>query len=212
MLKLFSALLLLPFCLTFSFALLPYGKLLKEGSAHTRTFLIGMGLYALWFVVSILWKKDRFSLILEHELTHLLWSKLLGGKIHSLKINPSRGGEIQHSRNHFIVNLAPYFFPTYTFLLFLIYPFLQNKFVPFFMVVIGISFGYHLISTALEVRLRQPDIRETGIFFSSIFILFMNILILGIVLSTVTCGLPEVLNFFWRGLRGVKIILVYIFT
>ena len=46
------------------------------------------------------------------ELTHALWTWLMGGKVNRFKVT-SKGGHVIVSKTNFLIALAPYFFPVY---------------------------------------------------------------------------------------------------
>ena len=50
--------------------------------------------------------------VVGHELTHVVWSWLFGGKVKKFRASSS-GGEVVVTKSNFLVALAPYFFPLY---------------------------------------------------------------------------------------------------
>jgi hypothetical protein len=138
--------------------------------------------------------------ILGHELTHALWSVAFGGKVKKLKVFKNRG-EVQLTRVNFLITLAPYFFPFYTFLILAIY-YSVNFFYPlksFFSLLIfliGFSWSFHLSFCFFSLRKEQSDLQKGGMFFSLVIIWLMNIIVLSLILGWTMADFFSIREFF----------------
>ena len=192
-LKFVMALLLLPSCVAVTLALadlLGHLRLEAQGapwSANLRGLAIG---FFLWVVLYMAMPRPTRAYILGHELTHLLWAWLLGIRASDLRIT-ARGGSVQVERNHFLVTLAPYFFPLYTLLVILI-RYAVNVFhdtsvyEPFWLGCVGLTWSFHLTFTLSALKENQPDIRQEGRLFSYTIIYLFNVLGIALWISLVT--------------------------
>jgi len=142
----------------------------------------GLGLaagFALWVFCYFTMPRPMWSYVLGHELTHALWSFFSGGTARGLRVT-DRGGQVRVSRDNVWVSLSPYFFPFYTMVVLLAYGALilagrdVVAYRPFWMAMIGLTWGFHLTFTVSLLSIRQPDIREHGRIFSYALILALN--------------------------------------
>lgn len=179
-------LLLLPFGIgaTFAFVKIVAGVVVLTKEHYY--FLAGFGGY---FLTHILLYKPLSMYVFGHEFTHVLWTFMFGGNIKSMKVS-SRGGHVVVTKSNFLINLAPYFFPIYTFFVFLIYwlfsyMFYVEKYFAVFLFLIGFSLAFHLALTFFAIRQRQSDIHEIGYVFSLSFIYVVNIFVVMLVLKMI---------------------------
>jgi len=163
-------------------------------------FPAGIILYLLlWrFVFS---RRAPFWSIVEHELTHAVFALLCFKRVRALNAYRKRGGRVVVEGGNFVIALAPYVFPLP--ILFLIlakwmivpqYNALLNFFLGFFLM-------FHLIPLFYEYHPSQPDIRGTGILFSTIIILFGNLFFVGLTLAALEPGavhIPRYLKTGWE--------------
>jgi len=70
------------------------------------------GLFAYLLLLGIFQQPIR-TYIFGHELTHVLWVWLFGGRVEGFKA-AARGGEVKTTRSNFLIFLSPYFFPLYS--------------------------------------------------------------------------------------------------
>ncbi|MFH1288996.1 MAG: hypothetical protein ABII25_09935 [bacterium] len=179
-------LLLIPFGIGSTFAFI---EILSGVSILTKEhyyFLAGFGGY---FLIHILLYKPLSMYVFGHELTHVLWTYVFGGNVKSMRVS-SRGGRVVVTKSNFLINLAPYFFPIYTFFVFLIYWFFSfmfyaEKYFIVFLFLIGFSLAFHLALTFFAIRQRQSDIYEVGYVFSLSFIYVVNIFIIMLILKMI---------------------------
>ncbi len=179
-------LLLIPFGIgaTFAFIKILSGVLVLTHEHYN--FLAGFGGY---FLIHVLLYKPLSMYVFGHELTHAIWTFMFGGNVKSIKVSP-RGGRVVVTKSNFLINLAPYFFPIYTFLIFLIYwslsfMFYVEKYFVIFLFITGFSLAFHLALTFFALRQQQSDVREVGYVFSLSFIYVVNIFMIMLVLKMI---------------------------
>src|SRR6266540_1614944 len=107
--KTIIAILLLPLCIGVTNALIMV--LRASGGANTVWVPLLAGA-ACWLVIFLLLPKPMWVYVFGHELTHVLWTWLFGGRVRKFKAT-SEGGHVVITRNNFLITLAPYFFPLY---------------------------------------------------------------------------------------------------
>lgn len=171
--------LLLPLCAGGVLALLD----VVAATGRMQSFWLAMaGGLACWWVVFLLLPKPMLVYVFGHELTHVLWTWLFGGRVRKFKVT-SRGGHVVISRSNFLVALAPYFFPLYVLIVTAVYA-VGNHFwnwshyVVWFHWLVGMAYGFHLTLTWHILQARQTDITGQGWFFSTVVIFLGNVLVL----------------------------------
>lgn len=140
--------------------------------------------FLLWVAVFFLLPRPVRTYVLGHELTHALWTLMMGGRIGKIKVGKD-GGHVEVSKSNFITTLAPYFFPFYSFLVISAYYLAglsTNVEVHRFwwMVAVGLTWSFHVTFTIHMLAQRQPDIQEHGHIFSYTVIYIMNMLVIGL--------------------------------
>ncbi len=141
--------------------------------------------------------------VFGHELTHALWGLLFGARPSDVRVSES-GGSVQLTKSNFLITLAPYFFPFYTFLVIVValvtYAFLRPlPFLPLWMFLIGFTWSFHILFTLQTLTQRQPDVKLYGRIFSWTFILIANIALVLVFLASVTqLGFAEFGWIVWR--------------
>jgi hypothetical protein len=158
--------------------------------------LIGVGLWI------ILGRRLNFFSVFEHELTHLIFSLVMFQKPRSFYASERRG-HVTCERGNFIDGLAPYYFPTFSYLILALYPLLKPTAHPYFFPVLGFTTGYHIVSNIAEFKPRESDIRRYGVAFSLVFCLFAGVLTVGFLLGFVKEGFGGGLDFIAAGWRAV---------
>jgi hypothetical protein len=166
---------------------------------------------AAWLLTWLLyWRKSRPSVWqpFRHELAHALFCLLLFKRVHSFEAgaranSEGRLGMVRHDQgsglSDVLITLAPYFFPTATVALLALRPWLLPACRPWIDGVIGASFCFHLFSFFADTGLHQADIRKHGVFFSTIFIGLMNIIITVSTLLIVHGGNAEAWHYLSAG-------------
>ena len=151
-----------------------------------RYFLAGFGIFIpLWFT----WLKNKhFYSTFEHELTHLLVGLLFFKKPAHFTVTRDAGGETGLYGGNFLITLAPYFLPTFSFLMLPVYLIILPKFHLHYFILFGFVVAYHVFSTIQEFSYSQPDIIKSGKIFSTLFLVFTNILVYGFLIIFVSGG------------------------
>lgn len=169
--------------------------------------------FQLWFfiafagaaVLSFLFiSSGSFLATFEHELTHNLFAILTFNKPTGFHVNRDGSGLFQYrGRGNILITLGPYFFQTFSFMILPLYLVIMPKYHVYFFVLLGILTGYHSSSTIKEFGFRQPDIRKNGILFSTILVLFLNIISFGILLAFVIGNWQGIGEFLVGGMRDL---------
>lgn len=172
-------------------------------TSGARPFLmVAAGVAAAVFVFWALPAPVRLY-VLAHELTHALWGALLGARISGLRVSGS-GGHVKLSQSNWLIALAPYFFPLYTFVIILAYYILLIFFDlrPYALVwlgLVGFTLGFHFVFTIYALAQDQQDVRDYGRLFSFSAIYLINMLGVCLVLLMVS---PLTLQDLIRRLAG----------
>jgi hypothetical protein len=157
-------------------------------------FLLGAVVWAVWR------KRLGFFGVFEHEITHMIFGLLMFQRPRSFYAS-DRKGHVTTEGSNFVDILAPYYFPTFSYMLLAVYPLLKPGAHPYFFPVLGVVTGYHLISNITEFGFAQPDIRRSGAAFSVVFSIFAGILAFGFVAAFTIRGFEGGLDFFRMGWR-----------
>ena len=205
-LKLVFALLLLPLCAGVVPALV---KVVRVSGGAVEVWVPLVAGAACWLVVFAFLPRPMWVYVVGHELTHVVWAWLFGGKVKKFKAT-SRGGEVVITKSNFLVALAPYFFPLYAVLValgFLIGHLIWgwSKWAPLFHLMLGAAYAFHLTLTWEILKTEQSDITGQGYLFSGVIIFLGNVLglLLGIPLLTGQASLLTVLGWWLEGTGGV---------
>lgn len=127
--------------------------------------------------------------VLAHELTHAIFAAMSGIKVRRIKVSSTQG-YVEIEGSNFLIDLAPYFFPLYSFVwatLFLIFGhwFDLSEYYLFFFFILGITLAFHWLSNWETIKIEQPDMKLTGKIFGFIFVLIGNLVFLDIILTIV---------------------------
>lgn len=198
--KLILALLLLPVCAGAASTL--WMVLRSSGSANVIwvPMLAGAGC---WLAIYLLLPKPMWVYVVGHELTHAVWTWLMGGRVKKFKAS-SEGGHVVVTKSNFVIALAPYFFPFYAVLVIAIFAVIKwllkwQGYEVWFHLLLGAAYAFHLTLTWHILKSSQSDITEQGYLFSAVIIFLGNVLVLllAIPLLTGTFGLGHVFEL-WR--------------
>ena len=133
---------------------------------------------------------------LEHELTHALFGLLTFRMINGIKVTWNRGGHVTFPGPvNWTILIAPYWFPTATFALFLVFSLGGFEMTPVWGAALGVSVSYHLTSTWIETHAEQSDLRRVGFPFCWCTLPFLNVWAYGMVLALLTGGAPGALDY-----------------
>lgn len=182
-LKLFIAILLLPVCAGMTLAL---GSIVRACGGADTTWVPFLAGVACWCVIFFLLPKPMWIYVFGHELTHVLWVWLFGGRVKKMKVT-SGGGHVVVTKTNFLITLAPYFFPLYAVLVIAVFAsghwfWGWDRFLVYFHLLLGAAYGFHVTLTFHTLQTRQSDITSQGCLFSSVIIFLGNagILLVGI--------------------------------
>ena len=155
------------------------GRTILGINADVMAFFLGIILYAVTFVA--LPRPSRLY-VWGHELTHAFFGLLHGASIGKIRVKED-SGSVRLSHINTLILLAPYFFPFYTILVILVIGiaacFLPlGPYRPWFVGIIGFSWGFHLCFTVSSLLQEQTDISRSGHFFSYTLIILLNLLVL----------------------------------
>jgi len=177
--KTIIAILLLPVCIGAVSAL--WMIVTRSGDADTIwvAFLSGA---ACWVTLYLLLPKPMRVYVFGHELTHALWTWLLGGKVKKFNASAT-GGHVIVNKSNFAIALAPYFFPLYAILVvlaFLLGHWLWNwqHYLVWFHLLLGAAYAFHLSLTWHILQHSQTDISSQGYLFSAVIIFLGNVAVL----------------------------------
>ena len=158
--------------------------------------------------------KPAYLYTLGHEITHVLATWLCGGGVKSFNVS-EKGGQVQTTKSNAFINLSPYFVPTYTIILSILY-FIIPLFVKIenlsgiYFFLAGFTLALHLVFTADVLKVKQPDVVNTGYLFSLVMIYIINILLIAFVLSLLFKNISFE-EFFYSAYNSSKNIYVGVF-
>lgn len=177
--KTLVAALLVPLCLGFSTAL--FRLLRAAGPADTVWVPLVAGA-ACWWVIYLLLPRPMWVYVFGHELTHALWTWLFEGRVRQFRVS-SRGGHVVITKNNFLITLAPYFFPLYAVLVFVVFGAASwwwswDACRVWFLLLLGAAYAFHLTLTWHALQTEQTDITSQGYVFSAVVIWLGSVLVL----------------------------------
>jgi len=73
---------------------------------------------------------------------------------------------------------------------------IKDEFISIYFSIIGMSFGYHIVSSIKEMHLGQTDITENGYFTSFNIIILMSLIMNGLVIAFINNGSKGIGEFF----------------
>ena len=149
--------------------------------------------FLLWIILFFLLPRPFRTYVLGHELTHAMWALMMGGRVGKMKVGKD-GGHVEVSKSNFLITLAPYFFPFYTFITITLYFligiwFEAETYRAWWLGAVGFTWAFHITFTIHMLAQRQPDVQEHGKIFSYAVIYLMNVLVIG--LWMVLVGSPK---------------------
>jgi hypothetical protein len=173
--KILLGLALVPFCAGFTWQ---FGEALFSTAYKPNLpyyFLAGGLTY---LSMHLLFRKPILAYVFGHELTHALFAVLFGGAVKSFHAG-ERGGRVTVTKSNFIITLAPYFFPFYTFIALILYGLAAasdaRSAAGWAIFLAGATYFFHLALTFVFLQTDQSDIREQGAVFSYPLIYLFNI-------------------------------------
>lgn len=153
-----------------------------------------------WLVIYALLPRPMWIYVFGHELTHVLWTWLFGGRVKKFKAT-SNGGHVVVSKTNFVIALAPYFFPLYAVMVVAVFAIGHliwdwQSYLVWFHLFVGAAYAFHVTLTWQVLKTRQTDITSQGYLFSAVIIFLGNasVLLFGVPLLTAKVGLLNVLG------------------
>lgn len=156
-------------------------------------FFAGSLLMAGWFYTRLFSNFFLYLYVLGHELTHVVFIFLCGGRVSGFKVSLD-GGYVMTNKSNIIIALSPYFVPFWSAFLLLTSLILRLFIdIPYHNEIlyglIGFTWTFHLTWTCWMIPRDQPDLKENGTFFSLVVIYLANVLLLAGMLCVVPGGL-----------------------
>jgi hypothetical protein len=198
---------LIPFCIGFgrelaaTFVTIAYQPLVPYWFA---------GGFLIYLIVHFLFRKPILTYVVGHELTHALFAMLFGGSVKAFHAS-ERGGQVTITKSNFIITLAPYFFPLYTYLALGAYALARKVqaavLLPWLVLLAGATFAFHLVLTIVFLLDDQKDIQEHGAFFSYPLIVLFNILLTALLVRLLLARDMDFLSYLGNGI--IKSIRIY---
>lgn len=185
--RIFLGILIIPLCCVTGITL--FQKVSERGFTskfwHTSEFFyfaIGAFLCAGWLLSGFARKVFLYLYVLGHELTHVLFIYLSLGWVSDFSVGLD-GGYVVTNKSNVLIALSPYFVPFWSVvsyaLLFSIHYFAP---IPYFSEalfgLLGASWTFHMLFTCWMIPRDQPDLKENESFFSLMFIILANIVLL----------------------------------
>jgi hypothetical protein len=210
--KILLGMALLPFCLgyTWQFGVTVFSMAYKPELPYF--FFAGALTY---LTAHLLFKKPILAYVFGHELTHALFAMLFGGSVKTFHAS-DRGGRVTLTKSNFIITLAPYFFPLYTFLALVLYELAMLAeargaagWIIFFA---GATFSFHLVLTFVFLQTDQSDIREHGAVFSYPLIYLFNVLFAALLIHLLLAQNAGFMGFLGGGIMKSVDMTVLLFT
>jgi hypothetical protein len=205
MTKIMFGVVLLPFCagFTWEFGETVFKIIYKPDVPYY--FLAGGLTY---LTMHLLFKKPILTYVFGHELTHALFAVLFGGSVKSFQAG-ERGGRVTITKTNFVITLAPYFFPLYTFFMLVIYWLAvatdARGVAGGIIFLTGVSFAFHLVLTFSFLQTDQSDIQEHGYVFSYPLIYLFNVVFAGLLIHVLLAKNSAFLSFFEGGMgKGIN--------
>jgi hypothetical protein len=178
-------------------------------------FLLGIVSFTLLWVF-VLAKRGNFWSTLEHELTHALFALLFFKKINSISATRKKGGVIAIEGGNAVIALSPYFFPLAAVLMMIIKFVIPIQFEIYVIFLLGFTYQFHVINLFREFHTGQSDLHMAGFIFSVVLIIFMNIIFLGIILTSLYGSWNAALAYLGEGIDTgyvyVKMVAEYLFN
>ena len=182
------AVFLLPVCLGTAKAL---WLELAHAGAFDRVWLPLLAGAACWVVIFLLLPKPMWLYVFGHELTHAVWTWVFGGSVKHFQAGSS-GGRVLTTKTNLVIALAPYFFPFYAVLVVVIFMVgdliwgWRQAYLPWFHLLLGAAYAFHLTLTWEILKTRQTDITSQGYLFSGVVIFLGNALVLAMAVPLLT--------------------------
>lgn len=202
-------LLLCPF-LGYGFGIAIY-EIVKISDLPKQSFAFSIGFIAFLVFWRVFKRHLQVVCTFEHEITHLLFGLLFLKLPKGFKVTMHEGGHVKLTGSNFLIYLAPYFFPTVSYLFLPLVFIFPPNYLPVFYAILGASLAFHLVSTWSELHLKQTDLQKSGILFSLLFLPVANLVFYGALIVLIFGKTEDFLNFWSIGIKQSFDLLLSIF-
>jgi hypothetical protein len=199
--KAIIGLLLLPACVGAGWAL---WLVLRASGGADQVWVATLCGAGCWLSIYLLLPKPMWVYVFGHELTHAVWTWMMGGRVKQFRAS-SEGGHVVVTRNNFLIALAPYFFPFYAVIVILVFAAGRalwgwRHYQVWFHLLLGGAYAFHVTLTWHILKGRQSDITDQGYLFSGVVIFLGNVIVLLIAIPFMTgaVGVGEAFSW-WAG-------------
>ncbi len=184
--KFIVSILAIPFVISASYSLYREIGRIYSLDSNQGYFILGAVVY---LVIHTILFKPNVVYIFGHELTHALAMFVSAGKVKSFKVS-KKGGEVKGTKANLFITLAPYFFPTYTLIIILVWHIARQiwdikDFISIFLFAVGLTLTFHFVMTVEFLKTKQPDLIKSGYLFSIVLIYLINLSIAALILNFV---------------------------
>lgn len=168
---------LLPYLLISFISTVKIISLMPMMSVNVWSLVLGIAAYSLFHFFVY---QPTFLYVLAHELTHAIFAFLSGSRVRKIKVS-DKGGYVELKQSNFIIDLAPYFFPFYSFAIILFYYICSrltdtSEYLILLFFFLGVSLAFHYLANWETLKIQQPDLKWTGKIFGLIFVSILNLL------------------------------------
>ena len=196
--KMTVALLLLPVCIGAAEALARVVRISGEADTIWVAALSGA---ACWLVIYFLLPKPMWIYVVGHELTHAIWTWLLGGRVRKFRVS-ANGGHVVVTKSNFVIALAPYFFPLYAVLVFAAFAIGRSfwnwqPYLVWFHLLLGAAYAFHVTLTWHILKTSQSDLTDQGYLFSAVVIFLGNAVVLLVGIPVLTSRVDALTALHW---------------
>lgn len=188
---------------------------ISPARSRWQMFLLGAVLFfpVRWLGRKLTPRLWHYLATLEHEWTHLLVGLLFGKRPVSFRASAYEGGEVVlRGGSNMWISLAPYFLPTLTFIALLAGRIFSLGSVSAFLITLGFTVSFHIISTWEETSFRQTDLRKVGLIRCCVFLPVANAIVYGSILGFIQGGYAGFANFWKAGLYNSLGSVGYLFS
>lgn len=166
-----------------------------------HVFFLGGAVFSLFIVAKFKQQLEFFSTF-EHELTHNIWAMLFFIKPMGFHVNTDGSGLFEYRNggskvSDIFISLAPYFFPTACYLWLPFHVMCKEEYYWFYFMMMGVFFGYQVMSTIQETGFYQTDITSNGILYSYFTFIPLYVIFHGVIIAHLNGGFQEVANFIY---------------
>ncbi|HUF61872.1 MAG TPA: hypothetical protein VMN36_07335 [Verrucomicrobiales bacterium] len=166
--------------------------LLQHNWRSPEFLWLALGSLGCSFAVLVAPARMQFAYVFAHELTHVCFTYLCGGKAEEAFRVSSRGGHVVTTKTNWLISLSPYFFPFYTVIGLLAFALCALLVSPgsgallALHAFLGFTLSLHAGFTLRVLLRNQPDLRMNGVIFSLLIIYLVNLLLVTALLVAVS--------------------------